>query len=132
MLFLEAGFSLTLWKIIIHIFPLKCFAGLLGTPQVETPGIRIPDPRIRELVRALARSRKYAPWEWKCMAEAIAVQRMLQRRNIPATLYLGLHKKGKKELIAHAWLRCGDQIITGRRGIEKFRVISTFATGISR
>jgi hypothetical protein len=51
---------------------------------------------------------------------------MLTRRQVVSTLYLGVAKE-KGTLIAHAWLRCGTDYVTGKRGMEKFTVVSTFA-----
>jgi transglutaminase superfamily protein len=77
------------------------------------------------IVRAVARR---TPWDSNCLAQAIAAKRMLQRRGIPSTLYLGVTKgiEEPKQLEAHAWLQCGDIILTGRHGHERFKVISTF------
>jgi len=76
-------------------------------------------------VRAMARR---TPWESNCLAQGIAAKRMLQRRAIPSTLYLGVTRDAEDptHLDAHAWLQCGDEILTGRRGHQRFRVISTF------
>ena len=52
---------------------------------------------------------------------------MLRRRQIQSTLYLGLAKDASQSLQAHAWLRCGEDIITGKAGHERFSVISSFA-----
>jgi hypothetical protein len=30
-------------------------------------------------------------------------------------------------MIAHAWLKCGEKFITGRKGYQKFVVVSSFA-----
>jgi hypothetical protein len=52
---------------------------------------------------------------------------MLRRRGAASTLYLGLAKDRETQLQAHAWLRCGERILTGQRGMAGFTVISTFA-----
>jgi hypothetical protein len=36
-------------------------------------------------------------------------------------------KDNPQSLAAHAWLRCGPAIITGRLGYQRFTVVSTFA-----
>jgi hypothetical protein len=77
-------------------------------------------------VRAAARR---TPWESNCLAQAIAAKWMLQQRGIPSTLTLGVAKdrENPSNLDAHAWLDCGGEILTGRRGHQRFTVISTFA-----
>ena len=50
-------------------------------------------------VRAVAR---LTPWESACLVQAMAAKRMLRRRGIPSTLYLGLARDESRELEAHA------------------------------
>jgi hypothetical protein len=54
---------------------------------------------------------------------------MLKRRRIAATLYLGVAKDENKaeKLAAHAWLRCGDVILTGAHGHRQFTVVAMFS-----
>jgi hypothetical protein len=51
---------------------------------------------------------------------------MLKRRNLHATIYFGLAKDAHNGLIAHAWVRCGSRIVTGKKGMENFTVIAAF------
>jgi hypothetical protein len=51
---------------------------------------------------------------------------MLDRRCIPSTLYLGVARDEKQNLIAHAWLQCGDVIITGKAEKDRFTTVSMF------
>jgi hypothetical protein len=125
--FAEAWLLLLKWKVTCSLTPLKWYASCLGIQQASTPDIPIEDPRIRMIMRAIARGKKYSPWNIKCLAEAIAAQQMLNRRKIAATLYLGIARKDEHEIVAHAWLRCGNIILTGRRGMNKFTVVSSFA-----
>jgi hypothetical protein len=126
-LFAEAWLFLLKWKVTCRLLPLGWYAPYLGVQQASTPEIPIEDTRIRSIIQAIARGKKYSPWKIKCLAEAIAAQKMLHRRKIPATLYLGIARKDEHEIIAHAWLRCGNKILTGRRGMKKFTVVSSFA-----
>ena len=66
------------------------------------------------------------PWECQCLVQAVAGKAMLRRRSMPTTLYLGVAKDENARLCAHAWLRCGDVIVTGREGADRFSVVSTF------
>jgi hypothetical protein len=61
-----------------------------------------------------------------CLPQAMAAKWMLRRRRTPSTLYLGLRREEKTSLTAHAWLRAGDEIITGRAAIMEHQVIATF------
>lgn len=73
---------------------------------------------------------KYTFWESQCLVQAIAAMKMLERRQIESTIYLGTARDHSGKLIAHAWLRSGPFCITGSDGMEKFTVVSKFAKSI--
>ena len=56
---------------------------------------------------------------------------MLQKRGIPGVFYLGVMKdeEGTEKMKAHAWSKCGENILTGGEGHEKFTVLSVFGWG---
>jgi len=76
--------------------------------------------------RAILTMSRHLPWESKCLVQAISGKMMLRRRQIPSTLYLGVAKKEDGDLNAHAWIRCGDRILTGARGHRQFTVVASF------
>jgi len=128
--FLEAAFWLGVYRAAILFVPFKKIAGRLGKHQAETDeapldvAVRQETLAVARAVRAMARR---LPWDCKCLVQAAAGKRMLDRRRIPATLYLGAAKDEENKLIAHAWLRAGDVILAGKREMERFTVVSTFA-----
>ena len=69
---------------------------------------------------------KYTPWESKCLVQAMAARIMLKRRGIKSTVYLGVARDEKGEMIAHAWLESCGFILTGAKGSDKFTVVSIF------
>ena len=121
----------TLWlaaaRAAVLVMPFKRLAPHLGEAMTETsieelPAEGWPD-RIGWAVRIAS---KATPWKTPCLAEAIAAQRMLRRRRIPSTLYLGLAKDGAV-MTAHAWLRCGDATLTGEAPRDQFTPVASFA-----
>ena len=69
---------------------------------------------------------RYTFWESKCLVKAIAGMKMLERRGIESTIYLGV-AKDEKGLNAHAWLRSGEFYVSGSDGMEKYTVVEKFA-----
>lgn len=63
-------------------------------------------------------------WESKCLVRALTAQKLLSKRNIHTTLYLGCGKENDK-MVAHAWLRCGEMYVTGGNG-EGYAVVDCF------
>jgi hypothetical protein len=126
-LFCEAVFWCTVARLMMLVLPFQRYASLLGNPRNETT--HKPESHRRVLLEqistAIRRGSRYVPWKTKCFVEAIAARVMLKRRNIKSTIYLGAAKENGK-MIAHAWLRSGDIILTGKRGMGKYTIVSTF------
>ncbi|MGL5087632.1 MAG: lasso peptide biosynthesis B2 protein [Clostridium sp.] len=70
---------------------------------------------------------KYTPWESKCLVQALTAQRMLKRLGICTTLYLGVNKDSQNNILAHAWLRCGEYIVTGGSQKGGYVVVAKFS-----
>ncbi len=104
----------------------------LSVPAQELP----PDQReeakmIGYLVAAAAR---FTPWQSLCLTQVLVTQRLLAKRGIPGQFYLGVRRgceltDDPTGLSAHAWLQCGDTIVNGAAGHERFTVVSTFRWG---
>lgn len=63
-------------------------------------------------------------WESKCLVRALTAQKLLKRKGIHSTMYLGCGMEEGK-MIAHAWIRCGRMYVTGGNGtgysiVDKF------------
>lgn len=67
------------------------------------------------------------PWESKCLVRALTAQRMLKKRDVYTTLYLGVGKDTNNKMLAHAWLRCGEFIMTGGRERDRFKEVAKFS-----
>jgi hypothetical protein len=110
---------------------IKSYLGhhLLESKIKESPAVLKRARRISWAVRTMSR---YTPWNSNCFPQAIAAKRMLQRRQIASTLYLGFSKEGPPTLEGwggegHAWLRCGPLYLTGGQNRHRFVALSTFA-----
>ncbi|TVX79099.1 lasso peptide biosynthesis B2 protein [Peribacillus simplex] len=77
--------------------------------------------------RAIKIMSRYTVWESQCLVKAMAAMKMLEKRKIDSTLYLGTAKDENGGLIAHAWLRSGPFYITGAEVMDRFTVVSKFS-----
>ncbi|MED4636231.1 lasso peptide biosynthesis B2 protein [Peribacillus frigoritolerans] len=77
--------------------------------------------------RAINVLSRYTIWESQCLVKAMAAMKMLEKRKIDSTLYLGTAKDENGGLIAHAWLRSGPFYITGAEVMDRFTVVSKFS-----
>ncbi len=132
-LFLEAFLLLGIARFVVKTMPFRWLAKTIGRHQHESETMIGESDGLRStrIGRAVCSASGNTPWESVCLPQAITAQWMLKRRQIPATLYLGVTKEktDRKKLKAHAWLRCGNTILTGAAGHRDFTVVSTFATG---
>jgi hypothetical protein len=125
---MEAALVLVLTRLALLFVPFRKIASLLGDAHFESP---------RELTIAQAVWARRVGWavgtmnrhtfeECTCLSQAITAQWMLRRRGVPSTLYLGLAKRDGN-LIAHAWVRGGNMILTGAPSHRQFTVVATLA-----
>lgn len=81
---------------------------------------------LQNISKAIQLMSLYTLWESECLVKAMAGMKMLERRGVESTLYLGT-AKDKTGLVAHAWLRSGSFYISGSDGMERFTVVAKFA-----
>lgn len=125
LLFVKALTISLLVKIVVKIFPLRWYRKYL---QSEGLPAMLPENEdtIIKITRAVHRCSRYAPWPTRCLVDAITAKILLRQKGIGSTLFLGVNKESSN-LSAHAWLMCGEKFITGRKGHQKFVVVSSFA-----
>lgn len=130
MLLLVEAYLFLGWARILKMVPFSKVAPSLGYHMKETPLINVESKKsiIRNISHALRIMSKYTFWESRCLVKAIAGMKMLERRGIESTLYLGTARDISGKLIAHAWLRSGPYYISGAEEMGKFTVVSTFAS----
>lgn len=118
LLFLEAFFLTGIIRLKILKVPFKQVKKSLGTYNEEsqqTVDIKYYklSRKIRWVVNTIS---KYTPWESLCLVQAMTAQKMLKKRGVATTLYLGINKDKNNEMTAHAWIRCGQMYVTGGDG----------------
>ncbi len=128
---LEAFILLGAARLCVVLFPMKWLARTLGTHMHDDQTPLTPSCSETALIigRAVRSAAGWTPWESACLPQAVAAKWLLKRRNIPATVYLGVMKDESKpeKMAAHAWVRCGRFILTGADGHRRFTVVSTFS-----
>jgi hypothetical protein len=131
LLFLEALFFLG-WARIIKCFPFAKVTPLLGEKMGETPyfNTRQNLEMAEKVSQAIAKMGHHTFWECKCLVMALAGMKMLERRKIESTLYLGISKDENGKMIAHAWLRSGTFYVSGKEGMGRFTIVGKFAKRI--
>jgi hypothetical protein len=124
LLFSEAYFlQLTiglLLKIVPFIWIPRLFAGKVESRKCKKPRTMNEEPGTLNLIKAaIHHSGPYSPWRNKCLISSLAARRMLNRREIPSQLSLGVEKNTDGKMIAHAWLKADDFEIVEKNGDYK-------------
>ena len=128
-LLVKAVFWTGIGRILILFIPLRKFSFLLGTHMKETPGTPATEnmKMLRAVEVAIIRASRIVPWRCKCYEQAIGAKMVLRGYGLETTMYYGVAKDINNQLIAHAWIRCGNYIVTGRPGMKRFTIVGTFA-----
>jgi hypothetical protein len=127
----EAAWNLAAAHVAIRLLPFRWIAPGLGSPgdaPPERPISQAQQIEAKQVGWAIMAQARYFPWDAKCLSQAVAGKWMLHRRGLTSTLYLGVERAhgGEKWLDAHAWLRCGSDVVTGERHHERFKVLAAF------
>jgi hypothetical protein len=129
-LLLEAAIRLAWAWAMIRLLSFRRIAALLrfapGEEDTALPSAQVEAAaKVGQAIRSAARR---TPWQSACLGQALAAAVMLRRRGIPGTLYLGVARDGtqRDRVAAHAWLRCGDVVITGADGYLRFAVVGRY------
>lgn len=62
---------------------------------------------------AIAAAARRVPWRADCLIQTIAAERMLVRRGFRPAFFLGVERTDAGHFSAHAWLQCGEVVVTG-------------------
>jgi hypothetical protein len=73
--------------------------------------------RVGYAVRAAAGG---VPWRSDCFPQTIAARSLLKSRGYATTIHLGVEKDQSGDIAGHAWLTCGDQVVTGGDDLDKY------------
>lgn len=132
-LLLESWIFLGLMRLAVLCLPFRWTLRLLGMVPGETPPSLDPEAvkaagNVGWSVRAAS---NVTPWRSACIEQALAGICLLRQKGIPGTLYLGVAKDptSRAPLSAHAWLRCGGEILTGDGARELHKTLSAFRPG---
>ena len=119
---LEALYWLVVYNFLIYLLPFRWWQDRIGrkarpwkeealnTGQLQNIGL---------IRRAVFRAKKALLGLPKCFALSLTMKKMLQKRGMDSTLFLGVKKNGHEKLLAHAWLKCGDTIIYGGNHVDQ-------------
>lgn len=132
---LEAGCELLRARV-LTLCPATVYSASLGrlVEGDDPEAVLLADTRrdeAAEIGRVVASVGGRLPFRAECLQQAIAVRRMLRRREISATVYLGIARdrgdRAEARQAAHAWVKVGTRVVSGDGMLEKFAIVARFA-----
>lgn len=76
--------------------------------------------------RAVLTAARHIPWQAACLPQALTAKLMLGLRGEGSTLHLGAKLEESGDLAAHAWLTCGDMVVTGSANLPGYTPLLKF------
>lgn len=110
--------------------PFKEVAARMGTlgdgaiTEVSSKGLETAK-RMGILTKSMS---AWMPFRTLCFEQALSCAALLRRKKIAHCIHFGVkkHHSDAQRLEAHAWLQCGNAIVTGRKGHREFKRVSSF------
>jgi hypothetical protein len=73
--------------------------------------------RIGFVVSAAANN---VPWRSDCFPQTIAARMLLKGYGHASTIHFGVERTGEDVLNGHAWLTCGETVVTGGSELDRY------------
>jgi hypothetical protein len=79
------------------------------------------DPELLKRVGfAVAAAANNVPWRSDCFPQTIAARMLLKSKGFRSTIHIGVERLGDDILNGHAWLTCGETVVTGGGELHRY------------
>jgi hypothetical protein len=126
-LFLRAVWWLLVARVMLSVVPFDRLISRLSSTDwaIQSP----PDRDFLERIGfAVAAAAANVPWRSDCFPQTIAAHKLLRRAGIASIIHFGVEREGEGALNGHAWLTCGDTVVTGDGELERYTEIHQVKT----
>ena len=116
-LLLRAAVWLAIARLRLVVTPFRKLVERLAAEE----GGSEPDPDlIHRAGFAVSTAAANVPWRSDCFPQTIAARSILKRYGYTSTVHLGVDRVGADDLLGHAWLTCGDTVVTGGADLDRY------------
>jgi hypothetical protein len=126
----EALFYLLVSDFLIYLLPMRWWSSWIGEAGQNNDTKPVSEAQrqtVGQVRKNVFRANKLLLKSSRCFALSLTLKKMLNRRNIDASLYLGVNKGKEGALQAHAWVKGGKNIIYGgSNASEKYAQLISF------
>jgi hypothetical protein len=107
---LHASVWLAMARIMLLVMSFKKLAAVLSDEQQAERGD--PDPELLERIGfAVRTAAANVPWRSDCFPQSIAAWMLLRHHGYGSTIH---------DLLGHAWLTCGETVVTGGEDLDRY------------
>ncbi len=118
-LLLRAVGWLGIARVMLLLMPFQRLAERLSAPAGEPESM--PDKEtLRRIGFAVAAAANNVPWRSDCFPQAIAARMLTKGVGCRSTIHLGVERQGEEGIAGHAWLTCGDTVVTGGADLDRY------------
>lgn len=114
------------YRMCVKLIPDKKLRRFMGQPGQATGEVTLEQYRYARLVGYhLNRVATHTPWLTNCLCRTLTVKHLMNKKDIPYTLYLGVGKDENQKMIAHSWISVGELFVSGGNG-EEYACVAKF------
>jgi hypothetical protein len=119
----HAATILTLASAAVALLPFRRAIGFGGVPLGDRP----KSLGAEDCVWAVEAAARRLPWRTMCIEKGLAVQRLLRRSGVDASLHYGVrHRPNGGALEAHVWVTVDDRIVIGGEEAANFAEVASY------
>ena len=108
----------------LFVLPFRVIRSLTAKMRRRLPAHSAP--RCAWAVRAASR---YVP-RATCLTQALAAQALLTESGHESSIEIGVMKDQRRRFRAHAWVICGEEIVIGGAGADRYVPLAAWSTNI--
>lgn len=118
---------LYLSKWYIEYRSLKDIIKWIGHEDVENKNPSLVEIKFaRKVARYTNFLARFTFFKSKCYDKALTVKKILNRKNIPSELLMGVKTSDEKGMEAHAWIKCNNYSIIGGKAAIGYTPVRSF------
>ena len=118
-LLLRATAWLAIARIMLVVMPFKRLSARLSTESNSTQ-IEPDQDLLQRIGFAVSAAADNVPWRSDCFPRTIAARMLLKRFGYASTIHFGVDRVGEDGLEGHAWLTCGETVVTGGGELDRY------------
>lgn len=118
-LLLRATVWLAIARIMIVVMPFRHLSARLSATNNSTQ-IEPDQGLLQRIAYAVSAAANNVPWRSDCFPQTIAARMLLKRIGYASTIHFGVDRVGENGLKGHAWLTCGETVVTGGGELDRY------------